>query len=107
VLFELRLGCTPEERRVLGRLHRPVARPKRVNANVADASLGSDLRVSVRPVYNSRFSYNQWLVFTIRLVAIVAFLTLEVYSRVFAIAKTQEDDTCSLPPVDLEILRWN
>jgi hypothetical protein len=26
-----------------------------VNANVVDASLGSDLRVSVRPVYNSRF----------------------------------------------------
>jgi hypothetical protein len=44
-----------EERQVLGRLHRPVAWRERVNANVVDASLGSDLRVSIRPVYNSRF----------------------------------------------------
>jgi hypothetical protein len=42
-LFELRIGLTPEERRVLGDLHRPVARRERVNANVVDASLGSDL----------------------------------------------------------------
>jgi hypothetical protein len=53
--FELRIDFTPEERRVLGHLHRPVARRERVNANVANASLGSDLRVGVRPVYNSRF----------------------------------------------------
>jgi hypothetical protein len=53
LLFEFRIGFTPEERQVLGHLHRPVARRERVNANVTDASLGSDLRVSVRPVYNS------------------------------------------------------
>jgi hypothetical protein len=46
---------TPEERQVLGCLRRPVARREHVNANVEDASLGSDLRVSVRPVDNSRF----------------------------------------------------
>jgi hypothetical protein len=55
LLFEFRIGFTPEERQVLGHLHRPVARREHVNANVVDASPGSDLRVSVRPVDNSRF----------------------------------------------------
>jgi hypothetical protein len=55
LLFEFRIGFTPEERQALGRLRWPVARRERVNADVVDASLGSDLRVSVRPVSNSRF----------------------------------------------------
>jgi hypothetical protein len=55
LLFEFRVGFTPEERQVLGHLHRSVARRERMNANVVDASLGSDLRVSVRSVYNSCF----------------------------------------------------
>ena len=54
LLFEFRISFTPEERQVLSRLHLPVARRERVNANVADVS-SSDLRVSVRSVYNSRF----------------------------------------------------
>jgi hypothetical protein len=53
--FEFRTDFTPEERQILGHLRWPVARRERVNANVVDASLVSDLRVSVRPVYNSRF----------------------------------------------------